>query len=45
MLRSVSNRDYPVALRILMISSLLMLLGNIVSDLLYTLVDPRIRFQ
>jgi microcin C transport system permease protein len=39
------NRDYPVALGILLINAALTLLGNILSDLLYAFVDPRIRFQ
>ncbi len=42
---SILQRDYPVALGILVISSMLMLLGNILSDVIYTIVDPRIRFQ
>lgn len=42
---SVLQRDYPVALGILVISSMLMLIGNILSDMLYALVDPRIRFK
>ena len=42
---SILQRDYPVALGILVISSLLMLFGNIISDVIYTFVDPRIRFQ
>ena len=42
---SILQRDYPVALGILVISSLLMLVGNILSDMIYVIVDPRIRFQ
>jgi microcin C transport system permease protein len=42
---SILQRDYPVALGILVISSLLMLLGNIFSDMIYVIVDPRIRFK
>jgi len=42
---SVLQRDYPVALGILVISSLLMLVGNILSDIVYAVVDPRIRFK
>ena len=34
-----------MALGILVISSLLMLMGNILSDFIYTVADPRIRFQ
>jgi microcin C transport system permease protein len=42
---SILQRDYPVAMGILVISSLLMLIGNIISDLIYVIVDPRIRFS
>jgi len=42
---SILQRDYPVALGILVISSLLLLLGNILSDIVYVIVDPRIRFR
>lgn len=42
---SVLQRDYPVALGILVISSMLLLVGNILSDMIYALVDPRIRFK
>ena len=42
---SILQRDYPVALGILVVSSLLMLIGNIVSDIIYAVVDPRIRFK
>jgi microcin C transport system permease protein len=42
---SILQRDYPVALGILVISSLLLLLGNILSDMIYVIVDPRIRFR
>lgn len=42
---SILQRDYPVALGILVISSLLMLVGNILSDIVYVIVDPRIRFR
>jgi microcin C transport system permease protein len=42
---AILQRDYPVALGILVISSMLMLVGNIVSDVIYAIVDPRIRFR
>jgi microcin C transport system permease protein len=42
---SILQRDYPVALGILVISSLLLLVGNILSDMIYVIVDPRIRFR
>jgi microcin C transport system permease protein len=37
-------RDYPVLLGILTLVSLALMLGNLVSDFLYVLVDPRIDF-
>ncbi|HWP84088.1 MAG TPA: ABC transporter permease subunit [Terriglobia bacterium] len=42
---SILQRDYPVALGILVISSVLLLVGNILSDMIYVIVDPRIRFR
>jgi microcin C transport system permease protein len=42
---SLVDRDYPVVLGILVISSLLGLVGNILSDVCYLLVDPRIEFR
>src|SRR6185503_11206087 len=42
---SILQRDYPVALGILVISSVLMLIGNILSDIIYVIIDPRIRFR
>ncbi|MBI3269350.1 MAG: ABC transporter permease subunit [Planctomycetes bacterium] len=39
------KRDFPVSLGTLVISSLLMMLGNILSDIIYCVVDPRIRFK
>ena len=42
---SILQRDYPVALGILVVSSVLMLVGNIISDMIYVVVDPRIRFK
>ena len=42
---SILQRDYPVALGILVVSSLLLLIGNILSDMIYAAVDPRIRFK
>ena len=42
---AIIQRDYPVALGILVIGSLLMLIGNIISDMIYAFVDPRIRFK
>ena len=42
---SVLKRDYPVVFGTLFIFSLMGLVLNLVSDLIYTLVDPRIDFE
>ncbi len=39
------QRNFPVFLGILTLSSLLMLVGNVLSDLCVALADPRIRFD
>ncbi len=41
---SLVERDYPVVLGVLAISSVLGLLGNVLSDLCVALADPRIKF-
>jgi microcin C transport system permease protein len=43
-LDAIVGRDYPVFLGILSLTSILGLLGGIVSDFCYILVDPRISF-
>jgi peptide/nickel transport system permease protein len=42
---SVMARDYVVLLGILVLSSLLVILANLLVDLLHALLDPRIRVR
>jgi peptide/nickel transport system permease protein len=42
---SANLRDYPVLMGILMLASLLVIVCNIVADMLYGIVDPRIRYR
>jgi len=42
---SILYRDYPITLGFLVIAGIVRLLGNILSDMTYALVDPRIRFK
>lgn len=42
---AVLSRDYPVIMGILAISAVLTLLGLILSDIMYAIADPRIRFE
>ena len=41
---SLVERDYPVVMGILVLSSLLFIIGNILSDICVALVDPRVKF-
>jgi len=40
---AIKGSDYPVVMGILLLSSTLVILGNLISDVLYGLIDPRIR--
>lgn len=42
---SILSRDYPLIMAILMISAFLTLLGILVSDVAYAVVDPRIEYR
>jgi microcin C transport system permease protein len=41
---SLVERDYPVLMGILVFGVLIRLTGNIISDVVLALVDPRVRF-
>lgn len=42
---SIMARDYPVVLAIIMIAALAKMVGVLISDLLYVLLDPKISFD
>ncbi|MEW6357362.1 MAG: ABC transporter permease [Planctomycetota bacterium] len=42
---AVMSRDYPVIMTLTTISAFLVLLGNLIADILYAVVDPRIRYS
>jgi peptide/nickel transport system permease protein len=42
---SVLMRDYTVVMGVLVIGAMLTLLGNLIADLMYAVVDPRLRRQ
>jgi microcin C transport system permease protein len=44
-LTAILDRDYPIVMGVVLLASILLLVGNIISDVLVALVDPRIRFQ
>lgn len=45
MVQSISDRDYPLVMGILTFDVILIMLGNILSDYLVALTDPRVRFE
>ncbi|KOF56084.1 diguanylate cyclase [Clostridium sp. DMHC 10] len=44
-LQAVSHRDYPLLMGFNMLIAVLTLLGNLVADVTYAIVDPRIRLE
>jgi len=42
---SVFSRDYPTVMGITLLSAILVVLGNLMADVLYAVVDPRIRYD
>jgi len=42
-INSIFSMDYPVIMAITMMTSIMVILGNLISDLLYIVVDPRIK--
>ena len=42
---SLQQRDYPVMMGIVLLSATLILLGTLLSDILYAVVDPRVRYD
>ena len=43
--QSVSLRDYPTIMGILVMGAMLTLLGNLIADIMYAVADPRIRYS
>ena len=41
---SINRRDYPVLMGILLIIALLIILFNLIADILYAILDPRIKY-
>lgn len=42
---SATSRDYPILLAILIIGSGIVILSNLVADIAYAFLDPRVRYQ
>lgn len=42
---AITQKDYPMIMGTILFSSVLVLIGYLLSDILYCIVDPRIRFE
>ncbi|MGO2945163.1 MAG: ABC transporter permease, partial [Lacticaseibacillus paracasei] len=40
-----TSRDYPVVISLVLLFGFLTLLGNLLSDIIMSIVDPRIRIE
>lgn len=45
MLQSISSRDYPTIMGITVLVAVAVLIGNIITDIVYGFLDPRIRYH
>ena len=43
--QAIFSRNYPLIMGIVVFSSILIVMGNLLADVLYALVDPRIRYD
>ena len=41
----VFNRDYPLVMGTVVIAAAMFIIGLLISDILYAVLDPRIRFK
>ncbi|HHW26398.1 MAG TPA: ABC transporter permease, partial [Firmicutes bacterium] len=44
-INAIFSRDYPVIMAVNLMTSILVMLGNLTADVLYAVVDPRIRYR
>jgi peptide/nickel transport system permease protein len=42
---SLTVRDYPVLMGIVILGAVMIIIGNLIADLLYGLLDPRIKYD
>ena len=41
---SIAKQDYPILMGILMVNAILVILSNLLADVLYAVLDPRIKY-
>jgi peptide/nickel transport system permease protein len=44
-LDGVTTRDYPLIMGMVLISAVLIVISNLITDLTYAIADPRIRYD
>lgn len=44
LLMSITSRDWPIVFAIVMLVAVLAMIGNLIADILYAVVDPRIKY-
>ncbi len=42
---AVAARDYPMVMGIMLVTALVVLAANLITDLAYAVADPRIRYE
>jgi peptide/nickel transport system permease protein len=42
---AINSRDYPLMMAIFVVSSFLGIMGTLMVDILYSVVDPRVRYD
>ena len=45
MMSAINNRDFPTIMGVCLLSAVVVLLGNLLTDLLYAVVDPTIKYN
>ena len=42
---SLNKQDYPILMGVLMINAVLVILSNLLADIIYAALDPRIKYE
>lgn len=44
-MNAILQRDYPVIMAVCLLSAVVVLLGNLLTDILYAFADPSVRYE
>lgn len=45
LLDAITNNDFPIVFALVMLTALLTMIGYLIADILYAMVDPRIKYK